>query len=77
MTIAHGIWQTAEVQKTLEGLKDAIKALEEGKEAGAAAPAPKEAITLSDLRSELRVLASSLNECASFLTYSKADLGPN
>jgi hypothetical protein len=49
------------MQKTLEGLKDAIKALESGK---AAAQPNQDGLTLADLRSELRVLATSLNECA-------------
>ena len=52
--------QTAEVQKTLESLKDALTTLEKGK---APAEGPRDSITLTDLRSELRVLASSLNEC--------------
>lgn len=52
--------QTAEMQKTLGSLKDALATLEKGK---APAEAPKDSITLTDLRSELRVLASSLNEC--------------
>ncbi len=45
----------------LEGLKEAVASLE----GSAKQPAkPTEAITLGDLRTELRVLASSLNEYA-------------
>lgn len=51
--------QTAEMQKTLDSLKDALTTLEKGK---APAEAAQDAITLTDLRSELRALASSLNE---------------
>ncbi len=47
------------MQKTLESLKDALTTLEKGK---APAEVPRDSITLTDLRSELRVLASSLNE---------------
>ena len=51
--------QTAEMQKTLDSLKDALTKLEKGK---GPAEAARDAITLTDLRSELRALASSLNE---------------
>ena len=47
------------MQKTLDSLKDALAALEKGK---APAEPVRDSITLTDLRSELRVLASSLNE---------------
>ena len=53
------ILQTAEMQKTLDSLKDALATLEKGK---APAETVRNSITLTDLRSELRVLASSLNE---------------
>lgn len=52
--------QTAEMQKTLESLKDALTTLEKGR---ATVEIARDSITLTDLRSELRVLASSLNEC--------------
>lgn len=54
--------QTAEMQKTLGELKEAIGTLEKGK--AAAVEAPPDTVTLAQLRSELRVLATSLNECA-------------
>ena len=53
------ILQTAEMQKTLDSLKAALATLEKGK---APAETVRDSITLTDLRSELRVLASSLNE---------------
>ena len=53
--------QTAEMQKTLDGLKGAIAALEQGKAKSGAADG--DALTVKELRSELRALASSLNEC--------------
>lgn len=53
--------QTAEMQKTLDSLKEALSSLEKGK---APAETLRDSITLTDLRSELRALASSLNECA-------------
>ena len=59
LTSSNSCMQTAEMQKTLESLKDALTTLEKGK---TPAEVPKESITLTDLRSELRVLASSLNE---------------
>lgn len=54
--------QTAEMRNVLEGLKEAVAALE----GSAKQPSQKadEAITLGELRTELRALASSLNECA-------------
>ncbi len=53
--------QTAEMQKTLGELKEAIGTLEKGN--AAAVEAPPDTVTLAQLRSELRVLATSLNEC--------------
>ena len=50
------------MQKTLDSLKDALTTLEKGK---GPAEAARDAITLTDLRSELRALASSLNEWVS------------
>ena len=61
LTGGESCLQTAEMQKTLESLKDALTSLEKGK---VPAEGPRDSITLTDLRSELRVLASSLNECA-------------
>ncbi|BDA46562.1 probable peroxisomal membrane protein PEX14 at N-terminal half [Coccomyxa sp. Obi] len=55
--------QTAEMQKTLGELKEAIGTLEKGK--AAAVEAPPDTVTLAQLRSELRVLATSLNEFGS------------
>ncbi|CAL8471170.1 g10712 [Coccomyxa elongata] len=55
--------QTAEMQKTLGELKEAIGTLEKGK--AAAVEAPPDTVTLAQLRSELRMLASSLNEFGS------------
>jgi len=49
------------MQKTLGELKEAISTLEKGK--AAATEASADSVTLSQLRSELRVLATSLNEC--------------
>ena len=54
--------QTAEMQKTLEGLKGAVAALEQGK-AAKSGPTDGEALTVKELRSELRAMATSLNEC--------------
>lgn len=55
-----GCAQTAEMQKTLGELKEAIGTLEKGK--AAAVEGPPDTVTLAQLRSELRVLATSLNE---------------
>ena len=50
------------MQKTLGDLKEAIGTLEKGK--AAAVEGTPDTVTLAQLRSELRVLATSLNECA-------------
>ncbi|EIE19534.1 hypothetical protein COCSUDRAFT_48772 [Coccomyxa subellipsoidea C-169] len=55
--------QTAEMQKTLGDLKEAIGTLEKGK--AAAVEGTPDTVTLAQLRSELRVLATSLNEFGS------------
>lgn len=54
--------QTAEMQKALDGLKGAVAALEQGGAKSGASDG--QALTVKELRSELRTLASSLNECA-------------